>query len=138
MKKNVAQWFLVAISVFVTVSVFSYCCFAVKMNNSKCEYNVQMFTCETAASYFCSISQGKYPGDCISCQSSASLPLTACAPLEGSTCELDGRAGTNCTNVSRQRAPCVGVVHPGGTDYSCGTFVVDGSCDSQSNFLPCY
>jgi hypothetical protein len=138
MSKKINQRFLAAIFVFAATSVFCCYCLAAKLNNSTCKYNVQQFTCETAASYLCSSAGEHSPGDCISCESSASLPLTACTPYEGSQCELDGQAGTNCENVQRQRASCSGTeIAPGIVEYSCGTFYIDGSCDSSSNFLPC-
>jgi hypothetical protein len=111
----------------------------VKLNNSLCVYSVQYFTCETAATYFCDIADAHYPGDCISCGSSASLPLSACAPYEGSRCELDRRAGTNCEDVPKSTASCTGTeIAPGIIEYFCGEFKPGGSCDATSNFLPCY
>jgi hypothetical protein len=138
MNKNVNRRFLVAISVFATILGFSYYCFAVKLNNSQCLYSVGSYTCETATNYACTAGAGSYPGDCISCESPASLPVTACMPLEGSTCELDGSAGTNCEDAPRKRASCNATeIVPGTVIYACGTFFADGSCDSSSNFLPC-
>jgi hypothetical protein len=139
MSKKINHRFLAAIFVFAATSVFCCYCLAVKLNNSTCKYSVQQFTCETAAPFLCSSAGEHFPGDCISCESPASLPLASCIPYEGSQCELDGQAGTNCENVQRKRAPCDKIeIYPGVFEYSCGIFKIDGSCDSSSNFLPCY